>query len=170
MKQFFITLLTALCLTLVTLAQDPKDTNETAYSRPFWVASLPGGSYMVALDKITAISTHNYVLDNAIIVTEVIIDTEGASIARFYQISPLADFEALGIQGLLDDAVDEAADLSTEITGFDPTTMVQKEYPTTTHAGTVEFRLRKLSQLKSLYKSATGAWERNKGRKFSIGG
>ena len=46
--------------------EDRNDRVEDALDpshRRFWQASLPGGHYMVALDRISNISMHEYVLD-----------------------------------------------------------------------------------------------------------
>ena len=46
--------------------------------------------------------------------------------------------------------------------------MVQKQYPTTTHAKTIEFRVKDLGTLDALLGSAKGAWISGKGRKFVV--
>ena len=58
--------------------------------REFWQADLPGGSYTVALDQITSISKHSYIIDGNISVTEVVIDTSGNALTRFYYLEPAA--------------------------------------------------------------------------------
>ena len=42
---------------------------------------------MVALDRIASVSRHKYVLDGALIIDEVTVDTVGQASARFYFIS-----------------------------------------------------------------------------------
>jgi hypothetical protein len=46
--------------------------------------------------------------------------------------------------------------------------MVQKTYPDTTHARTVEFRLLSRGELKALYGSVYTAWDTGKGRTFNV--
>ena len=49
---------------------------------------LPGGTYSVAVRAIIAVSTHEYLVDGAVRVTEVNIDTAGSLVARFYHLEP----------------------------------------------------------------------------------
>jgi len=143
-------------------------TETTTESREFWQADLPGGNYMVAVDSITSVSNHSYVLDGAVVVTEVTIDTTGATVARFYQITPVTEYSELNITGLLSERIKEISDRQEDFTGVDPTTTVQKTYPVTTHSKTVEYQVSTLAQLSSLYKSVTKALERGDSGKFSI--
>ena len=53
-----------------------------------WRATLPGGTYSVALRSIVSVSSHEYVVDGAARVTEVNIDTAGSALVRFYFIEP----------------------------------------------------------------------------------
>jgi hypothetical protein len=46
--------------------------------------------------------------------------------------------------------------------------MVHKQYPTTTHSKTVEFRVKDLGTLNALVSSARTAWMSGKGRKFVV--
>lgn len=149
-------------------AQDSETEDENSSGREFWKADLPGGNYMVDLAAVTSLSNHAYILDGSLIVTEVTIDTAGATIARFYQISPLSDYEKLGITNFLKDQIQTLNELQASITGIDPTTIAQKQYPTTTHAKTVEYQISTLEQLQSLYRSASRALERNTGTTFRI--
>ena len=87
MKLIFI--LSLLLLPVLALAQDTTNPNSTSTGQDdkpfkdslgekgFWQGSLPGGSYAVALSRITSISKHEYLLDGNLIVTEVTIDTIG---------------------------------------------------------------------------------------------
>src|SRR5688572_19140058 len=62
-----------------------------------WRCNLPGGSYSVALRSIVSVSTHEYVVDGAVRVTEVNIDTTGNALARFYYIEQNTPTAPIGI-------------------------------------------------------------------------
>lgn len=141
---------------------------ESEGPRRFWQASIPGGHYMVALDRISNISMHEYVLDGNLVVNEVTIDTVGRAIARFYYIEPLAD--SMG-RSEITRTVDKGRELierAGQRVGTDAHNMAQKNYPTTTHAGMVEYRILDLRDLDALYDSLRKAWESGKGRKLTI--
>ena len=106
-----------------------------------WRCNLPGGSYSVALRSIVSVSSHEYVVDGVARVTEVNIDTNGSALARFYYIEPNTPTAPLGIgSGTIEKAqqlLQEGADRS----GQDVWKKVVKNYPTTTHARTIEYRV-----------------------------
>lgn len=142
--------------------QDREDT------RRFWQASLPGGHYMVALDRISNISMHQYVLDGTLLVNEVTVDTTGRALGRFYHIQPVTD--AAGSNGVarVVDRGRELIERAGQRAGTEVHNMAQKKYPQTTHAGTVEYRILDLRDLDALYASLRTAWERGKGRRLTI--
>lgn len=147
-------------------AEKPK-AGDTLGPPRFWQASLKGGHFMVALDRIVSVSRHKYLLDGALIVDEVTVDTVGQALARFYFISPITD-AAPGntVSGLANrgrELVDKAADRA----GTSAQDMVVKKYPDTTHAKAVEYRMLSEAELTSLYKSVRTAWEDGKGRQFT---
>ena len=175
--------LTATILTLATtsplMAQNKQPTNtqantnkdqtvETVGPRRFWQASLPGGSYTVALDRISSVSKHTYIIDGALRVTEVVIDTTGNSLARFYYIIPVSEDSNSNVGGGLTKRAKELIDKAGERTGVNGNTIVAKQYPTTTHAKTVEFRISDEGYLDKLYGSVRKAWINGKGVKFKI--
>lgn len=133
----------------------------------FWEANLQGGNYTVALNRISSVSRHKYILSGNLVVDEVTIDTMGLALARFYFIKPVTD----EIQG---NAVTKAADRTRDlldkaanrVTGG-VEDMVVKTYPDTTHAKTIEYRVLSEAQLSGLYASAKKAWMDGKGRVFS---
>jgi hypothetical protein len=142
---------------------------ETTGPKRFWQASLSGGDYMVALDQITAISKHNYVIDGNIAVTEVVIDTNGNSLARFYHLAPVGQNASnMGVH--LGQKGKQLLDKAGQRTGMDLSSAVIKQYPTTTHAKTVEFRVLERGDLDRLLESVRNAWINGRGRKFSIVG
>lgn len=173
MKHLPITLSAALLvLGSVTplMAQNSKkdNTEESVGPRRFWQSNLPGGSYIVALDRISSISKHTYVIDGGLRITEVVIDTNGNSLARFYYIIPVTEDSGSNIGAGMTGRAKELLDKVGERTGANANTMVAKQYPTTTHAKTVEFRLSDESDLDKLYGSVRKAWVNGKGVKFSI--
>ncbi|HCQ33176.1 MAG TPA: hypothetical protein DIV54_06720 [Verrucomicrobiales bacterium] len=147
---------------------DDKPFNESTGEKGFWQGSLPGGSYVVALSRIAAISKHEYLLDGNLIVTEVNIDTIGSTTMRVYQITPAAQYGTLAAGRKIVERGKDLLDRAGQRTGVDIENMVQKQYPTTTHARTVEFRVKDLGTLNALLSSAQGAWLSGKGRKFVV--
>lgn len=167
----FAAVFTLAALTPQVHAQDEEDkngnTDVTNNTRRFWEADLPGGQYMVALDRISSVSMHSYMIQGAV-VHEVDIETQGALVTRIYVI------EAIGENGgsnLAQNLINRAKQIGEEAgkkTGTDTNTVVTKEYPITTHAKTVEYRLYEISDLNQLYNSITKAWRENRGRKFTV--
>jgi len=153
------------------LAQDKTnndDTSESVGHRRFWEVSVAGGDYMVALDRISSISKHTYVIDGALRVTEVVIDTNGNSLARFYYIIPVSEDSGSTVGAGLTSRAQELLDKAGERTGVNANTVVTKQYPTTTHAKTVEFRISDEGNLNKLYGNVRKAWTKGKGNKFTI--
>lgn len=134
----------------------------------FWQGDLPGGNYLVALSKITSISKHEYLLDGNLIVTEVNIDTLGDTTMRVYQITPAAEYGTLASPQRVIERGKELLERAGQRTGADLETMVHKQYPTTTHTKTVEYRVKSLQTLGALHDSARTAWVSGKGRKFTV--
>jgi len=145
-----------------------NNTSETTGPRRFWQANLPGGNYIVALDRIASISKHTYIIDGALRVTEVVIDTSGNSLVRFYYIIPASEDSGSAVGAGLTSRAKELLDKASEHTGVNANTIVAKQYPTTTHAKTVEFRILDERDLDSLFNSARKAWINGTGKKFTI--
>ncbi len=142
-------------------------TGESPGPNRFWQASLEGGTFMVALDRIVSVSRHKYLLDGAVIVDEVTVDTVGQALARFYFISPLSDLAPGNSVAGMAQRGQELIDKAAQRVGTDAQNMVVKKYPDTTHAKSIEYRLKTEAQLSALYASASNAWESGRGRKFS---
>lgn len=123
--------------------ETPGDsTSETVGPKKFWEADLPGGSYLVAVERIVSISKQRYVLDEKTSVTEVVIDTSGSSLARFYCLAPK---------------------------GEDARQSVSKQHAAKTSAKTtVNFHVSNGADLDKLYDSARNAWISGRGKKFTI--
>lgn len=143
---------------------------DTAARNPFWQASLGGGHYMVRLDRIASISRHRYLLDGAVIVDEVTVDTAGQALARFYHLTPVSD--AVGNESVqrIAGRGREILEQATGRANTDVQNMVVKKYPDTTHARTIEYRVESAEQLTALYNSLRTAWESGRGREMSIEG
>jgi hypothetical protein len=133
----------------------------------FWQASLSGGHYMVALDRISAVSRHKYLLDGAVIVDEVTVDALGQALARFYFISPVTDAAPGNAVGEIAKRGRELVEKAADRIGTDAQNMVIKKYPDTSHARTIEFRILSEKELAALYSSVRSAWETGRGRQFS---
>lgn len=154
-------------------AQEPEETDtkdkagDSTGPARFWQATLSGGHYMVALDRIASVSRHKYVLDGAVIVDEVTVDTVGQALARFYFITPVTDAApGNSITGLATrgrELVDKAA----ERVGTEVQNMVMKKYPDTSHAKSIEYRVLSEAELTALYASVRSSWETGRGRKFT---
>ncbi|MEO7100723.1 MAG: hypothetical protein ABI162_15280 [Luteolibacter sp.] len=147
--------------------QDTTKTGDTAAPNRFWQASLAGGHYMVALDRIVAVSRHKYVLDGAVIVDEVNVDTTGQALVRFYFITPITGAIKSNVVTDIAEQGKDLIDKAAQRSGSDVQNMVVKKYPETTHAKIVEYRLLSEADLTSLYNSVRTSWESGKGRKFA---
>jgi hypothetical protein len=147
---------------MLALAQTPAPTATPDASRtPMWRCDLPGGTYEVAIRAIQAVSTHEYIVDGVARVTEMNIDTAGTMAVRFYYIEPLTPSSPVGIgQSTIDKVQDMAKEALGRVSpGQQPVwEKVVKNYPTTTHAHTIEYRLDSKDQLQQLFNSAEQAF------------
>jgi hypothetical protein len=152
--------------------EEPAKPGDVAQQNRFWQANVGGGQYMVALDRISAISRNKYVLDGAVIVDEVTVDALGQALARFYFITPITDSTTGSAAGAaasrLADRARGLVDKGASMAGTEVHNMVVKKYPETTHARTIEFRVLSEQELTGLFNSVRTAWESNRGRKFTV--
>ena len=148
-------------------SEESAKPGDSAAPNRFWSASVGGGTFMVALDRIVSISRHKYVLDGAVIVDEVTVDTVGQALARFYCFTPIAPNAPGNTVQNLQKRGQELIDGAGEKAGTDIHNMVVKKYPDTTHAKSIEYRVKDEQELKSLYSSVQNAWESSRGRKFN---
>lgn len=148
--------------------ESENDVTDTAARNPFWQASVGGGHYMVRLDRIASISRHRYLLDGAVIVDEVTVDTAGQALARFYHLSPVTDAVGNESIGRLADRGREILEHAAGRANTGVQNMVIKKYPDTTHARTIEYRIETTEQLTALYNSLRTAWESGRGRELNI--
>ncbi|MFC5049513.1 hypothetical protein ACFPK9_02610 [Rubritalea spongiae] len=140
-------------------------TDSTSTPR-FWEAELPGGSYMVALSRISSISMHSYTVKGAV-VHEVDVETMGAALTRFYALEALGEGGTSTAKNIANRAREIAGQVGDKA-GIDADTTVHKEYPVTTHAKTIEFRVVDKADLSEIYKSLSKSWKDNRGRKITI--
>ncbi len=148
---------------------DNQEKNDVSNSnRRFWEANLPGGSYMVALDRISAISKHSYIVSKSLIVHEVNIQTSGAGLVRFYAFEAVGENTEANIARNLVDRGKNIIEQGGRRAGVDTNAAVEKEYPLTTHAQTIEYRLFDNADLDQLYGSVKRSWEEGRGRKFTV--
>jgi hypothetical protein len=153
-----------------------SSTTDKAEDKPepnrFWQASVGGGHYMVALERISSVSRHKYLLDGSVIVDEVTVDALGQSLARFYFLRPVSDAVTGNAAGnaasRIVDRGREIIDKAADDAGTDIHNMVVKKFPETTHAHTIEFRVHSEQELTGLYGSVRAAWETGRGRSFRI--
>ncbi|MFM2171768.1 MAG: hypothetical protein RI957_1997 [Verrucomicrobiota bacterium] len=144
-------------------------TLESQSNPRFWQCNINGGEVMVAVDRIGAISKTQYLLDGGLLCTEVTIDTLGGqSLTRIYHVVPATEAVATNAASKIVARAKEVVDNTSARAGSKLHEMVQKSYPTTTHAHTVEFRVMDLQDLDALYASLKATWTSGKGRTFTI--
>ncbi len=176
MRPFLFLLATALSVWLPGAALHAQDASASATptgtvtvgTAGFWRCSLPGGVYLVALRNIQSISTHEYVVDGAARVTELTVATASSVEARFYYLEPIQPNAASPVGGsgtaILQTMQQHVQDLATTHSPVEPVwEKVIKNYPATTHAHTVEYRLTNKANLAQLEQSLEQAWTYNKG-------
>lgn len=146
-------------------AEEQKNGDSPAQNR-FWQTTLPGGSFMVPLDRIVSVSRAKYVLEGTLIVDEVTVDTAGQALARFYFISPISENLPGNTTAEATSRAKELVDKSAEKVGLGVQDMVVKKYPDTTHAKAIEYRILSEKDLTGLYNSVRNAWETGRGRHF----
>ena len=141
---------------------------EVATDHAFWDCTLPGGSYTVALNKISVVSLHEFSLPGGR-VTEMNIVTDGAGLARFYYLEPALPGSGTAAAEIAKTRLTELANAAADRTGSDKTWQkVQKDYPLATHAHTIEYRLQTKADLIALHDSAKKAWMDKKGRTVKV--
>jgi hypothetical protein len=130
-----------------------------------WRAELPGGNYDVALVMIDSVSTHEYIVDKGVKVLELTIATHSSVEGRFYYIEPLKPNAPNGIgQGVVDKVQEKVQEGAQRALGDNSDLLfnsVIKNYPTTTHAHTVEYRLQSRDEVNNMFKSVEAAWRNN---------
>jgi hypothetical protein len=142
---------------------------ETPSNKRFWQCNINGSELMVAVDRIGSISKTQYILDGGLLCTEVTIDTLGGqSLTRIYHVVPATEGMAANAATKLVERAKEVVDKNAGRAGTKMHEMVQKTYPATTHAHTVEFRVMDVQDLEALYSSLKATWVSGQGRTFTI--
>ena len=145
--------------------------DEGAVTAPHcWRCQVPGGRYVVLLNQICSVSTHEYVVDAAGLVYELTIVTTGSGYARFYSIEPYRPaLPSSAGQAVLDSLQEKARTVQQRIDpGGETSTRVLKNYPATTHARTVEYRLGTREEVDKLYESVERAVLRRRGDSITL--
>jgi hypothetical protein len=122
---------------------------------------MPTGTYMVNTVHIVSISTHEYVLNAAARVTELTIGTTSHVTARFYYLEPLVSTDSgpgARLGALLDKVQEKAGAVTDRLRQEQIWKKVVKDYPTTTHAHTVEYRVDTKEHIDTIFQSAVLAW------------
>lgn len=135
---------------------------------PLFRAVLPGGVYETAVKNIVAVSTHEYLVDAAARVTEVNIDTVGSILVRIYFIEPAPPSVPSGLGAVAVEKAQQYLQQATDKTGVDAWKKVIKNYPTTTHARTVEYRVGTKDDLEKVFKAAEEAFRLQKEKVVKI--
>ena len=155
----------------------PATTTDKTEDNPepnrFWQASVGGGHYMVALDRISSVSRHKY---SAGWHGRSSMKSPSMPSARRWRGStssrPVTDAvtgnSAGNAASRIVDRGRELIDKAADDAGTDIHNMVVKKFPETTHAHTIEYRVLSAEELTGLYNSVRTAWETGRGRKFTV--
>ncbi len=159
--------LAAFLLAVQTVAQDlptaAQDNDSLARSGVYCFIT-PGGTYFVKMATIDSVSMHDYIVDGLANVTELTIATTSSEVARFYYLEPIVPQSPVGVGQSLIDKAQEKLDEALQRTGQTGVWhRVVKNYPTTTHAHTIEYRVEKKEQLNTLYNAFLNRWLRGQG-------
>lgn len=149
--------------------EEPTDqTNARAARNGFWEASFPTGEFLVALRNIRAIAKHEYIISNAgTRVVEVTIETGGDTTTRIYYVEPVGA-NASGTTQRAIQRGQELVDRSGNRTNQNLTSQVTKEYPVTTHAKTIEYRVSDEAALNRVYQDLKKAWSSGRGSRVTV--
>jgi hypothetical protein len=182
MKRLLLALIVGLSMLAPLQAQqrpnNPNQQNPNGEARqrkmPFaiWKAELPGGTYMVARNAISAVSSQQYIVDGSTRVTEVNVTTNGNFHPRFYfqeVVDVNAPVNVPGSQMAADMAI-AAAKAAVDEAVPDSATKVVKNYPATTHASTIEFRMPSAAAVQKVYDSVTRVWLTGESEVYTLKG
>jgi hypothetical protein len=164
MKSFILLLAFAATLhaqTPAPSAQPPAPAGDKA-NQTLFRCTLPGGTYEVAVRAIVAVASHEYLVDGIARVTEVNIDTTGSLVARFYYIEPATPAVPTAIGAATVEKAQQLFKEAAERSGQDAWKKVVKNYPTTTHARTIEYRVTDKEHLTRIFAGADEAFRLGK--------
>lgn len=142
--------------------------NEEEVTRDgLWDGRFNGGTYLVRCNQIIALSKHEYVADAAARVVEINLTMNSNMTVRFYYLEPVR-IEGGGALGAGQQALDRARAMVQDAASRVSPTIVEpkvvKNYPTSTHASTVEFVLASEDRLNSLHASLERSFRSGQGR------
>lgn len=147
---------------------DAQKKAESEGQRRFWVARVDKSEIMIAVDRLGSISKTEYIVDGKALVHEVVIDMLGGqALTRIYFLEPVTKEMDNGVAKVVDRGM-ELVERAADRVGTKAQDKVQKNYPQTTHAHTVELRVKSLQDLDVLYASIKDAWVTGKGRVITI--
>jgi len=131
----------------------------------FWEVETAQGRFVAQIDEITSVSQHQYLIDGGVRVYECTVDTRGSVVARFYYIEPVTDSSSITTGSATVERLRSIANKVGEKTGAgNVDTIVTKNYPTTTHAKTSEYRVKNKATIGQIYDHVHRVWAREKGR------
>jgi hypothetical protein len=147
----------------------PGQTQQPATTtRPIWRVTLPAGTYEILVGAIIGVSSHEYVLDGAQRVTEVNVDTTGQFAVRFYFVEPVVTSGPGGLGAATLGKVQSILTESAERGVGDAWRKVVKNYPSTTHSKTIEYRLADRDGLNKVFSSASKCLRTGRGDELAI--
>ncbi|MGF1656482.1 MAG: hypothetical protein ACFCU3_05820 [Verrucomicrobiales bacterium] len=153
LNRFLLTLVGFAIFSSSLLGQEERE-----LPNPVWKIDLPAGTFLVNLSAITSISTHQYVVDGVMLVDECTIGTTGGLIARFYSVGSINPEMPLGVgETVLGSLREKAQEVRERLDTAGLSNAVVKNYPTTTHAQTVEYRLANVAEVQRVYTSVERA-------------
>lgn len=131
----------------------------------FWEIECVQGKFLARLDQITSISLHEYLIDGAVKVLECTVDTSGNMTGRFYHIEPVGASNSVISSSGIQDRLKTLTNTVTSKAGVgDFEHIVTKNYPTTTHSKTAEFRFKNKANIGQIYAHARRVWAEERGR------
>ena len=159
-----------LATSVLLCAQAPVRQSTDGGIRPFWKCSLPAGQFLVPIDRISNVSTHEYLVQGAGRVREMVVSDDSSTIARFYYMEPAAQLTNPVTGDSTRKYTEEALEKTAEFTGTEPVwKRVMKEYPHATHAHTVEYRLEDIKTMQKLFAHLEDCWTHGKGGEIQVG-
>lgn len=147
------------------VSQDDVPDGEQPGIGGFWEVVTSAGRFVVRLDMISSVSEHEYLIDGAVRVFECTVDTTGGQTARFYYLEPVTESSSVTTGSATLNRIKDLTNKATEKVGIgNVDTVVTKNYPTTTHAKTTEFRMQNKATIGQIYEHAHRVWAEEKGR------
>jgi len=166
MKTLLVALLSLLAVVTPVLPQE--EGARSRWRETHWTAELPGGKIILPYSSITSISLHNYEVDGTIAVTEVTVGTMGSEIARFYYLEPITPESPAGMGQEAIEQLKEKVQELTQRAGQDLESRVVRNYPESTHAHTIEFRLPSKAEVERLYSHIESNYLQRRAAKFTL--